>query len=283
MSELLDQSDHYDVICQFFKQTNTDESDQGFTFKSEDKKDVEENNKLQKKKHKKDDDDTTASMSVITERDDLRLSTLIINPPQNVICSIKNPVYLPMPNENRLDYLFRIPSLLQNAKNSSSFEMMKHLIDETFTENCFIKLGYMDFFRGRESFYQHCVATRTKFPDLRSIDSEPKMCDRCIAFKVHTYGSGGKQTGLASDKQSHLFNPFEAVPIDKMDESMLAMKKTYDRCIEQNILIRIIQKVVVYYILNKSKTHFEARITKQCSLQLFEDTPVEVHGERKEC
>jgi hypothetical protein len=50
--------------------------------------------------------------------------------------SPRNPHYPQMINESRLEYLCRVPMLIQAAVNSSNLEMLKYVMDETVTENC---------------------------------------------------------------------------------------------------------------------------------------------------
>ena len=115
------------------------------------------------------------------------------------------------------------------------------------------------------------MATKLNVPDYYVLHSEPKIYKHCISLKHYAFGSG-INSQLVKDENKHLWNPFETLSmIEKMDEDMLKLKQKYDKCISENITCRFVQKAVAFYILNKEMTHFEARIIKSQSLQLFED------------
>ena len=171
--------------------------------------------------------------------------------------------------ETRLQYLLRVPSLMQNATNASDYDKLKLVIDDAFTENCYVKTAYVDLCHGRDNLLQVIMTTKMNIPDYYLLYSEPKFYKHCISLKQFSFGSGIKNK---LDGNTQLWNPFEnKTMIEKMNEDMLKLKQQYDKYMSEDNSCRFVFKAVAFFILNKEMTHFEARIVKSVSLQLFED------------
>ena len=120
---------------------------------------VENSQTESNKKRKAETDDnisttsSSAQIQVVEERSENKFNEII----PIITYSPRYPEYRPLRKENRLNYLCRVPSLLQAAINSSNLEMIKLIIDEAFTENCLCKTPYMDAYRGLKFKLNLCM------------------------------------------------------------------------------------------------------------------------------
>ena len=185
--------------------------------------------------------------------------------------SPKNPYYPQMNNESRLDYLCRVPSLLQAAINSYNLEKVKYVINDAVSEDCILKSASLNAYSGRNKWYDQLETVLNCVPDFYVANTQPMLFRRCIVFKQYSYGTTGVLTGINNNpKKDFLWNIFKATPIEKMDDKMRTLKIKYDKCISEGKLIRFVRKVILFYMLNKEMTHFEQRVSYCESLELYE-------------
>jgi hypothetical protein len=188
-----------------------------------------------------------------------------------VTFSPRKPQYQAMTTESRLEYLCRVPSLIQVATNSSNLEMLQYILDETVTEDCLHKFTFMDPCRGRDKWYLQIAAVLNSVPDYYIANTSPMLFRRCICMKQYNYGTMGVLTGINnSPTTDYLWNPFKAVPFEKMDERMKANKILYDKCMSEGKLVRFVQRSILFFMLNEEMTHIEQRVAYCESLELFE-------------
>ena len=188
-----------------------------------------------------------------------------------VTFSPRNPHYQQYSNETRLDYLCRVSTLFQSAINSYNLEKLKYVIYETFAKNCINKPPYLDEFQGRGKIYAAISAVLNCVPDFFIANTKPMYFGRCIVMKQYAYGTTGVLTGLNNSASTdYLWNPFKALPTEKMDEKMKAMKLNYDKWISEGKLIQFVQRCIIFYMLNKELTHIEQRVTHCESFEIFE-------------
>ena len=174
-------------------------------------------------------------------------------------------------NESRLEYLFRIPFLVQLATNTCNLEMLKYIVDEAVTEDCIIKTAYLDVVQGRSKWYDQVVNILNTTPDYYIANTSPMFFGRCIVVNQFSYGTFGILTGINNNPETHyLFNPFTAIPIERMDDTIKELKYKYDKWTSEGKLIRFVRRVIIFYILNEELTHIEQRVSHCDSLELFE-------------
>ena len=165
----------------------------------------------------------SSHVSCFTE-DEIHTSSYSIIP--NEIATAHSAIispYLSLLSETRLEYLMRVPSLLQCAINSCDLINLRSLIDEAYIENCVFKCEPLSIvMRGRRMLYEKYATEMNAVPDFFVIYSKPTIEGRYICTKSYAYGTSGNQTGLASAQKAHLWNPFADKHI-KMDEKMLKM------------------------------------------------------------
>ena len=230
----------------------------------------DENEIINKTKHSKSsnfhENKVTSSNESITE-----ISTVANEVMHVITFSPKNPYYTQMMNESRLDYLIRVPILLQAAINSYNLEKLKFLINEVATEDCLLKVSYLEVYHGRDKWYDQLVTILNTVPDLYVANTPPMLYHRSIVMKQYRYGTMGALTGINNNaKKDYLWNPFKTLPVEKMDAKMKSMKATYDKCIIEGKLMHFDYKVIVFYMLNKEMTHFEQRVSYCESFELYE-------------
>jgi hypothetical protein len=181
------------------------------------------------------------------------------------------PQYEPTTSESRLEYLCRFPELLQAAINSSNLEMLRYILDESVTEDLLTTIDNMYDCRGREKWYLQSVAILNSVPDFYVAFTKPMLFRRCICMKQYCYGTTGVLTGLNSSPQTdYLWNPFKAIPFEKMDERMKEYKVLYDKCMSEGKLVRFVKRSFLFLILNEEMTHIEQRVAHCESFELFE-------------
>ena len=181
--------------------------------------------------------------------------------------------YLPFPNESRMEYLLRVPSILQIASNSSNFVLLKNVIDFAFTEDCLIKTPYLKPFYGRDLYLQQFKAMLSVMPDWFLLFSKPQVYHRCITVAFYSTGTGGRRTGLESGNpkdSDYLYNFLKCIPEENMDEKMIGLKQKYERIIAENRMFRFFQVSTLFLVLNEEKTHIEKRIAHSHSLDVIE-------------
>ena len=180
--------------------------------------------------------------------------------------------HLPLPNESRMKYLLRVPSIMQAAINSSNFVLLKNLLDFAFTENCLYKTPYLEPIYGRDLILKTFKTVVNVFPDWFILFSKPQAYHRCITVAMHLTGTGGRRTGieLQPNESDYLYNFLKCIPEENMDEKMLILKQKYEKIMSENKLFRVVQVSTLFLVLNEEKTHIEKRIVHNHSFDLFE-------------
>ena len=182
-----------------------------------------------------------------------------------------NPQYRQNSNESRLDYLYRFPTLQQAAVNSYDLTNLNYLTNEVFTVDCVIKSQFLNEYRGRDKWYDKYVAVLKTIPDFYLANTSPILYGRCIVIKQYCYGTTGVQTGLNnSSKTDYLWNPFKALPVEKMDAKMLALKAKYDKFLSEGKLCKFSRVMIIFYMLNEEMTHIEQVVSYCDSFDIFE-------------
>lgn len=225
---------------------------------------------------------SSSYISCITDNDDIGDDeSLTIFTSLETISNKINPtiglLYAHIDSETRSEYLLRVPFIMNSSINSYNLKKLKSVMDDAFVDDCVTTLGNLTLDRniltlnGRQSLYDHFVAVLNNAPDFHYVmHSKPKYYGRCITFINISYATIGNQTGLSTDKTSHLWNPFAAIPVEKMDDQMRELKLIYDHLLSRNVLIRLVGIYLCTHKLNKELTHIESRNIRCISIHLTE-------------
>ena len=270
------------TVCQMFTQSHFEEedTDEDLTFGGDLNRAKEYAENLFKKQELSIMDyEMSSSVSCLTQ--DTHQSTEVesMTSPtseaeRNNINSAITPRYMQLLFETRVEYLMRVPYLIQCAINSFDLKKLKRLIDATFTENMAFKTNPVGIMKGRQLFYEHYVAILDIVPDFYLLNSKPKIEGRFIYCNHYSYGTSGNQTGLSIDKKSHLWNPFANKSIEDMDEKTRELKIKYDTILSKNMFVRFVHKTKCTLALNTERTHIVAFHLQDFSLELFEEKPL---------